>query len=201
MKPSLTPEIYTKSGMLPKNPFPGKIVLHVGCGTNKLKGATGMDVLPLDGVDIVQNLEHTPWPVEGGSVDIILAHSVVEHLSDIVEFSREAWRVLKPDGRLIVTVPYFRSVDSYTDITHKHFFTSRSFDYFIASEKGLVKYSYSDRIFNKIGFWYGWPQDSSNPLIRLFKKFILSRSGFYDQYLSLLFPVKTLVWELEPLKS
>lgn len=193
----LAKEIYTKAGLTKENPFAGKKVLHIGCGASKLEGSVGMDILSLSGVDIVHNLDTMPWPVETNSIDIVYAHSVVEHLTDIVAFLNEVWRVLKPGGRVIIAVPYFRCVDSFTDITHKHFFTSKSFDYFIFGSGSLSNYSYTDKKFKKIGFWYGWPQESSNPLVRMFKNFLMSNQGFYDQYLSMLFPVKILIWELE----
>ncbi|KND48429.1 MAG: Alternative oxidase/tellurite resistance protein TehB [Parcubacteria bacterium C7867-005] len=191
------PKIYTRSGITKENIFSNKKVLHIGCGSSKLRGALGMDILKLPGVDLVHNLDETPWPVEDSSVDLVFAHSVVEHLSDIVSFTDEVWRVLKPGGRVIITVPYFRSVDSFTDITHKHFFTSKSFDYFIKNSGQLSEYTYTEKTFRKIGFWYGWPHESKNPLVFMFKKFIQNHRRFYDQYLSLLFPMRILIWELE----
>jgi SAM-dependent methyltransferase len=193
----LAQKIYTRNGITKENPFTSKKVLHVGCGGSKLLGAVGMDVLKLPGVDVVHDLDSMPWPIDASSVDVVYAHSVVEHLSDIVAFSNEVWRVLRPGGRVIITVPYFRCVDSFTDITHKHFFTSKSFDYFTVGNGSLSEYRYSNLQFTKIGFWYGWPQVSKNPLARMFKRFIHSHSRFYDQYLSLLFPMKVLIWELE----
>lgn len=189
--------IYTKQGMVRGNPFPDKKVLHIGCGASKLAGSLGMDVLALPGVDVVHNLDHFPWPVAENSQDIVFAHSVVEHLSDMVGFMNEVWRVLKPGGRVIITVPYFRSVDSFTDVTHKHFFSSKSMNYFIEGAGGLSDYAYTEKLFTKIGFWYGWPQESNNPFVRFLKQFITENQYEYDQFLSLLFPMKILVWELE----
>lgn len=197
MNNSIAKKIYTRNGITKENIFVDKKVLHIGCGESKLPGALGMDILKLDGVDVVHNLDKTPWPIPDNDVDLIFAHSVVEHLSDIVAFIEESHRVLKPGGRLVVAVPYFRSVDSYTDVTHKHFFTSKSFDYFLKNSGQLSGYSYTDKLFKKIGFWYGWPHESRNVFVRFFKDFIYKHRDFYDQYLSLLFPMKILIWELE----
>jgi SAM-dependent methyltransferase len=194
-------KIFTNKGFPVGNPFPGKKVLHIGCGGDKLPGSVGIDSLALPGVDIVHNLDETPWPVADGSVDIVFAHSVVEHLTDIVGFMEEAWRVSAPEARLIISVPYFRSPDSFTDITHKHFFTSQSFDYFLDEKNPRSNYQYTDKKFKRVGFWYGWPAPSRRILVRWFKKFIGRYPKFYDTHLSLLFPIKHLVWELTPVKS
>ena len=194
-------KIFTNHGFPVENPFPGKRVLHIGCGDDKLQGATGIDLLKLPAVDIVYDLDKTPWPFEEKSFDIVYAHSVVEHVTDIVAFMNEVWRILAPGGRFIVSVPYFRSTDSFTDITHKHFFTAQSFDYFFDENNSRANYCYTDKRFRRIGFWYGWPAASKRFLVRLFKRFIHKHKRAYDTHLSLLFPVKHVVWEMEPIKQ
>ncbi len=196
MQELATLKIYTARGMSRENPFPQKRVLHLGCGTSKLPGSVGVDMLKLPGVDVVHDLDQTPWPFENGSFDIILAHSVLEHLSSVVDFMQEAHRVGKAGARLVVCVPYFRSVDSFDDPTHRHFFTARSMDYFLNDGNDRAGYRYSERPFKKIGFCYGWPGVSKNPFARVIKTFARDHSHFYDQYVSLTFPVKILVWEL-----
>ena len=190
-------KIYTKNGFVKKNVFSDKKVLHIGCGNSKLPGAIGVDLLSLEQVDVVHNLDKIPWPFKDNSFEIVLAHSVVEHIDNIVDLFEEIWRISKPGARVVITVPYFRSIDSFTDITHKHFFTSFSLDYFIEANNSLANYSYTNRSFKKIGFWYGWPQKSNNFIVRTFKSWISRHPKFFDQYLSLLFPVKILIWELE----
>lgn len=194
---TVTQKIFTKNG-LNKNPdLKDKKILHIGSGSNVLEGATTIDILDLPGVDVVHNLDVTPWPFPPESFDIIYAHSVVEHLTDLISAMEEMHRLLKPGGRIIMAVPYFRSVDAFQDPTHKLFFTSGSLDYFLSEENKHSSFKYTNKLFKKVGFWYGWPQRSSNPVINLFKDFIHSHKGFYDKYLSLLMPMKILVWELE----
>lgn len=192
-----TQKIYTENGMTKENVFEGKKVLHLGCGHSKLPGSLGVDLLAHSEVDVVHNLDQYPWPFEANSVDVIFAHSVIEHIDDIVALFEECARILEPGGRVVLTVPYFRSTDSFTDPTHKHFFTSQSLDYFIENSGQLSHYGYTKVQFMKMGFWYSWPTESKNALTRMFKKFITDYPRFYDQYLSLLAPVKTITWELE----
>jgi SAM-dependent methyltransferase len=44
-------------------------------------------------------------PIRDGSVAIVTLLDVIEHLARPEEALREAWRVLRPDGHLVVTVP------------------------------------------------------------------------------------------------
>jgi len=191
-------KIYTKeSGVTKDNVFTDKKVLHIGCGKNKLEGVVGVDLLKLPGVDVVHDLDNYPWPFANNGFDLVYAHSVVEHITDIVSLFDEIARILKVNGRLVLAVPYFRSVDAFTDLTHKHFFTSNSLDYFLNTKSSLSAYEYSSVRFKKVGFWYGWPQTSRNPFTKIFKFIIHKYPRFYDQYLSLFLPVKIMVWELE----
>jgi hypothetical protein len=74
-------------------------------------------------------------------------------------------------------------------------------DYYIDDPTNkLANFEYTKKRFKKIGFWFGWPQLSKNLGVRLFKNFIEKHPGFYDSHLSLLFPVKIIIWELEVIK-
>lgn len=46
------------------------------------------------------------WPVAGASADLVLATETLEHVLDPATFLAEARRVLRPNGRLIITVPF-----------------------------------------------------------------------------------------------
>lgn len=201
MNQSLASKIYTPHGVTKTNPFPDKLVVHLGCGKSKLNGALGVDMLDIPGVDVIHDLDFYPWPLKDTSVDIFFVHSVLEHLSSLPDFFEEVWRVGKNGTRVIIAVPYFRSVDAFVDPTHKHFFATHSLDYFLdIPGSSLARYNYTPHKFMKIGFWYGWPRASKNVFVRWFKAYIHQYSHLYDQYLSLIVPVKVLVWELEVLK-
>lgn len=198
---NFTQKIYTKQGIVKENVFGDAKILHLGSGSKVLPGATTIDLLDLPGVDVVHNLDECPWPFPDNSFDLIFGHNVFEHLTDMVAVMDEVHRILKPGGRVVITVPYFRCTDAFVDPTHKIFFTSRTFDYFLDTQSTLSNYQYSKNRFKKIGFWYGWPRTSSRFLARAFKNFISRHNKFYDSHLSLLFPVKIVVWELEVIKN
>ena len=193
--------IYTRDGVVKENIFThGERVLHIGPGKKVLPGAVTIDILDLPGVDIVHDLDTVPWPFKDNEFDLIFAHSVFEHLDKQLVIMAEMWRILKPKGRIIITVPHFRCTDAFTDSTHKHFFTSQSMDYYIKSRK-LSHYEYTNKQFALKGFWFGWPQPSRNPITKLFKWFIHKYPHVYDTHISLLFPMKIVIWELEVIKE
>ena len=199
MKELYAPRIYTPHGFLQEPLLGNPAVLDIGCGGRKLPGATGMDILALPGVDIVHDLNRQPWPLSAGSFDLVFMNHVLEHVDDVPATLAEAHRVLRAGGRIVIQVPYFRMVDAFNDPTHKHFFTSRTLDYFIEG-KNLAKYRYSAAMLVERGFWYGWPHPSPNPVRQACKAFIHRHNIFYDQYLSLIAPSECLTWELEVVK-
>ncbi len=196
MKELWAPRIYTQQGFVATDMLEGLSALDVGCGGRKLPGAVGMDILKLPPVDVVHDLNQMPWPFPDGHFDLVFLNHVLEHVDDVVAVMEEIHRVLSPQGRAVIQVPYFRCVDAYNDPTHTHFFTAHTLDYFI-KDSGLAKYRYSDKLFGKKGFWYGWPHRSKNPLRQALKNFMHKHSAWYDQYLSLIIPTECLTWELE----
>jgi SAM-dependent methyltransferase len=46
------------------------------------------------------------WPAQDASVDVVLATETLEHVPDPAVFLAEARRVLRPGGRIILTVPF-----------------------------------------------------------------------------------------------
>ncbi len=55
------------------------------------------------------------------SLDLVGMFDVVEHLADDVEVLRRVARILKPGGRVVLTVPAHPSLWSYCDEANRHF--------------------------------------------------------------------------------
>jgi SAM-dependent methyltransferase len=172
-----------------------KSILDVGCGPNKVEGATGIDSIQSPGVDTIWNLDQYPWPFPDNHFDLIISNHAFEHLTDVVMAITECYRILKPNGRLIINVPYFRNSDAFGDVTHKHFFTIRSFDHFIKGTKAS-RYKYTDIDIELVGIFLGWPSASKNIIRNYLKNFINGHRDFYEQKLSYFYPVKNIVYEL-----
>ncbi len=59
-------------------------------------------------------------PFAGGVFDLVALLDTVEHIADELGVLQECARVLKPGGRLIVTVPAFMWLWSYNDVINAH---------------------------------------------------------------------------------
>jgi SAM-dependent methyltransferase len=118
-------------------------VLEIGCGTGGLlkqlatwSEAHGLDVSPLAagycverGLDRVFVGDTAHLPFAGEQFDAVICVDVLEHLDDDSAGLREAYRVCKPGGRLIATVPAFQFLWSRRDVQlhHKRRYTLREF--------------------------------------------------------------------------
>jgi SAM-dependent methyltransferase len=72
---------------------------------------TSMDLVDTPTVDIACNAEN--MPVEDCSYDLVLCTQVLEHCENPQAIVNECYRVLKPGGTLIVTVPSIYPVHGY----------------------------------------------------------------------------------------
>jgi SAM-dependent methyltransferase len=111
-------------------PHGAKSFLHLGCGRKILEGHLNVDFVALPGVDAVVDLGHYPWPFEDNAWRKVIAHHVLEHLSDILRPMREMCRILAPGGVAHIRVPHVASWGAWSDPTHRLHFTRRSFDHY-----------------------------------------------------------------------
>ena len=68
--------------------------VELGCGKTKQKGFIGVDRFPLEGVDIVADLNGT-IPFADNSVDVIYSSHALEHLDSIENSMKEIYRICK----------------------------------------------------------------------------------------------------------
>ena len=106
--------------------------LNIGCGRVHRDGAVNLDISPDVGADVVHDLNALPWPFEDGQFEQIYAFDVLEHVDDVPRVLEEIHRVSQPGALLHVTVPHFSSANAFTDLTHRHYFSWRSFDPYFA---------------------------------------------------------------------
>jgi SAM-dependent methyltransferase len=94
------------------------LVLDVGCGAQPYRSLVHPEAT-YRGIDYAYAERHfgysmpdtvyyegDEWPVASGSVDVVLCTETLEHVSEPRTFLGEAFRCLKPGGRLILTVPF-----------------------------------------------------------------------------------------------
>ncbi len=114
--------------------------LNLGCGKDTKEEYLNIDIKEYRGVDMLYDLNDIPYPFDDNSVDEIRAIDILEHLDDPIAQLEEWWRICKPGARIKIQVPHYRNMDAYTDLTHKHFFTRKSLDYFDPSKQYCKKY-------------------------------------------------------------
>lgn len=100
----------------------GGVRLDIGCGASKQPGFVGIDYQQYGDVDIVHNIEETPWPLPDESVLMAVASHVLEHINPhggvFINVMDEIWRVLKPGAQFTFVVPYAGSHGYFQDPTH-----------------------------------------------------------------------------------
>jgi SAM-dependent methyltransferase len=114
---------------------PAARVLDAGCGSGRLLdeltaygSVSGLDMNPASvatarerGHEDVQEgvVEALPWQDE--TFDLITCLDVVEHTADDRVSLRELRRVLRPEGRLLITVPAYQALWSSHDVFNRHY--------------------------------------------------------------------------------
>ena len=110
------------------------MTLNIGCGRVHREGAVNLDISPDVGADVVHDLNTLPWPFQDGQFEQVYAYDVLEHVDDVPRVLEEIHRVSRPGALLHVTVPHFSSANAFTDLTHRHYFSWRSFDPYVAGD-------------------------------------------------------------------
>lgn len=104
-------------------------IVNLGCGKTRIPGSIGVDRVRIENfVDIVHDLDKTPYPFKNNSIDEIHFYHVLEHLQQPIKKLEEIHRILKPGGTLYMRVPHFSSLGAFTDLTHIRPFGYMSFD-------------------------------------------------------------------------
>lgn len=112
-------------------------LLEVGCGGGYLSSAltrNGWNVISTDlhpaaaqfareqGVPIALAFDaNGPWPLANSIADAFIMLDVLEHLELHIEALQEAYRVLKPDGIGLLTVPAYQFLFSAWDKYNHHY--------------------------------------------------------------------------------
>ena len=120
---------------------PESTLLDIGCGQGEylesflsLKiDAYGVDKRTVDtkiqlNKKIYQcNLENSSLLFTDNSIDTVFSKSAIEHIWNTENFLTEAYRVLKPNGNIIIMTPDWSSIykDFYLDYTHIKPFTEK----------------------------------------------------------------------------
>jgi len=98
------------------------IHLDLGGGAHPQRGFINIDIRELPEVDIVHDLQVVPWPLPDACASRVMASHLVEHISPaggvFIRFMNEVWRVIKPGGEFMISMPYGLSPGFVQDPTH-----------------------------------------------------------------------------------
>ena len=175
--------------------------VDIGCGPLHKAADVGIDILPGPAVDIVHDLNQTPWPLDASTFDRILCLDVLEHLRDLMAVMQEIHRIATPGARVDIQVPTGSSRDLYTDPTHIRGFGYHSFDYFDPMKALFNDYRYSERTFRvKDVRFVNRPHGKMRTLDRFMCAFANRSPELYESRLAFFYPMTALRFELEVLK-
>lgn len=114
--------------------------ISLGAGTEPEAGAEwiNVDIISLEGIDVVHNLMQYPWPFKDNSAEFIKAKDIIEHMathlpdgrSSMIAFIEECHRILQLGGTLWIQTPHWQSDFLWIDPSHVRGFDKRSFDFF-----------------------------------------------------------------------
>ena len=107
-------------------------ILDIGCGNDKYREegsiVFGIDKYKTDCVDKLWDGEKDKIPYPDNYFDKVVSFGALEHISNFKNVMEEIWRIVKPNGKVIIQVPNFNSLVAFSE-EHKVFFTIDSFSY------------------------------------------------------------------------
>jgi len=163
--------------------------LNLGCGNDTRKGYTNVDVMNIEGVDVVCDIEKK-LPFKDNSISEIMLNHIVEHIKDLESFLKELYRISR-DGCIInIRTPYFSHESAFSNYQHIRRFTWTTFDLFDSNHAEHFHTELSFKIIEKelIGRFLG----NKTPF-NLFPR-------LYQEYLCWIFPTKEIRYKLMVVK-
>jgi len=148
-------------GLIPKG---SKKIVELGCGKQKtVKGSIGVDIVPkgekvpiingggISKADITCDVENEEIPIKKGTVDVIIARHLLEHIYDTLDVLKKWSSLLKKGGLLIIAVPDSRLNETISmNYEHLHAFTPKSLKSF-GSAAGLKANKFIEK-YNGVSF-------------------------------------------------
>ena len=178
--------------------------LDVGCGKHKLPGSVGLDIAPLEGVDVVHDLNSFPYPFSDDSFDSIRMVHVVEHIGSILRTMEEIHRIARDGAMVEIVTPHYTDASSWQDPSHIWHLNSHSFDFFREEHRtsyySRARFEILDchirllKLFRWLGIEFIINLENWSPGFRFLRK-------FWEQYLCFIIRGKVMTFHLKVVKS
>ena len=162
--------------------------LSVGCGPLCDEDAVGVDRDLGSAADVFHDLNAYPWPFADKRFEEVRLSHVLEHLEDPDRAVREAHRVARAGGRVVVVTPHFSSYESYGDITHRFHFGLVTFKPYCTGPRPSFRLGSRQLAFG------------SSPLCWPGRLLAALSMDLYEKYFCWLFPGRNMRFVLEVVK-
>jgi hypothetical protein len=127
--------------------------INIGAGSTKIEGFVTCDYDKLNNPDYCFNLETDTFPFANNSVEIVVAHHVLEHLGEgYFNCLKELYRVCKPGATIDIRVPHHRHDYFYDDPTHRRPITVGGLRLFSKKHNRLCKEQ--DAASSRLGYFF-----------------------------------------------
>lgn len=136
--------------------------IDIGCGNKLMEGWTGIDISPTSNAEIIRDVDKHGLPFSDNTIDELRAESVFEHFNNFIFVMDECWRVLKPEGKIIIIVPHWASEGAYRDPTHVRYFDTKTFTYF---EEGKKQRLYGFKLWKVLACFRGGVDKFGNGIV------------------------------------
>jgi len=179
--------------------------LDIGCGTNKMDGAIGMDINPRTAADVIYDLNHRPYPFADDWFDEIICRHVIERVRDPLAVVSEFHRITRHGGMIKIVAPHWTNPDIATDLRRRNHLNSYSFNNLIEGREGFTFYSDArfrqrkvyvtvSNLWKPFGLEFLINLDNRYPRMSFLRK-------FWEQYLNAIVRGKEIQFELEVVKA
>lgn len=182
--------------------------LNLGCGMRPKPGFFGVDLVEMDGVDVVADLNEGLPDLPDNSVDEIMTQHVLEHVQNFMPLMRELHRVVRPGGTIRITVPHYSNVFGFSDPTHVRFFGLYTMYYFVDTKdqpKRKLPVFYTDVRYKVDSIFINFYRDGL--FDRVFGKIMsilvnksIGAQHFYEHRLSSLYHADEITYVMRPVK-
>lgn len=105
-----------------------KTKLNLGCGKKIFDDFVNLDIKQFPGIDILWDLNITPYPFDNNRFDYILMDNIFEHIQNRKDLLWELKRIGKNNAIIDIIIPHFSSYTAYRDIEHSFFCSYFAFD-------------------------------------------------------------------------
>jgi ubiquinone/menaquinone biosynthesis C-methylase UbiE len=183
--------------------------LDVGCGSDKVSGAIGVDQFPLPGVDIVWNLNQYPWPFEDGCFDRIICNHSLQILENFVRAIEEIHRIAKDRATVEILAPHFASDNFNNDPCSRTHVGVRTMNFFC--EELPLKYHYYSKarfkmVTRNISFRDNKPDFQRRIKFNIAKllgleQLVNSFPRVYERFFSYILPASEVYFKVQVLKE